>query len=64
MQSGERTMSANEYREFAAECRGWAKTDRSEKERDTFLEMANTWLRAAAMAESGNSGVPKPLSAN
>ena len=29
-------MSANEYREFADECMGWAKTARSNQERQIF----------------------------
>lgn len=48
-------MSAKEYRNYAAECMGWAKTACSEKERLTFIEMANTWLQAATLAERSNS---------
>jgi len=42
--------SAKEFRDYAEECLGWAKTARSEKERDTFLEMARTWMEAAMLA--------------
>ena len=52
-------MSAKEYRAFADECMGWAKTARTDKERQIFVEMAGTWLRAAALAERTN-----PSSAN
>ena len=43
--------SSKECREFADECIGWAKTARSEREQRIFLQMAETWLRAAIMAE-------------
>jgi hypothetical protein len=44
-------MSAKEYRDHAAECMGWAKTARSDRERITFLEMAKAWIQAAVVAE-------------
>jgi hypothetical protein len=44
-------VSAKQYREFADECLGWAKTARSDRERRIFLQMAETWLEAAALAE-------------
>jgi hypothetical protein len=47
-------MSEKEYLEFADECMGWAKTARTDKEREIFIEMAGTWLRAAALAERTN----------
>ena len=57
-------MSAREYREFADECMGWAKTARSERERQIFLQMAQTWLWAAARLEGDGSvqfpGYAKP----
>jgi hypothetical protein len=43
--------SSKECREFADECMGWAKTARSEREQRIFLQMAETWLRAAILAE-------------
>ena len=43
--------SAKECREFADECMDWAKTARSERQQRIFLEMAETWLRAAIIAE-------------
>jgi hypothetical protein len=43
--------SSKECREFADECMGWAKTARSEREQRIFLQMAETWLRAAIAAE-------------
>jgi hypothetical protein len=55
-------MSAKEYRDYAAESRDWAKTASSDQERVTFLDMAKTWLQAAAIAErqssSGNGATP------
>jgi hypothetical protein len=44
-------VSSKEYREFADECLGWAKTARSDRERRIFLQMAETWLEAAVLAE-------------
>jgi hypothetical protein len=44
-------MSAALFREYAAEHLGWAKTARSEKERETFEQMARAWLEAAALWE-------------
>ena len=53
MQSGNQketvlaSMSAvREYRENADECFTWARTARSDREREIFLEMARAWLDA------------------
>jgi hypothetical protein len=43
--------SSKEYKAFANECLDWAKTARIEKEREIFLQMAQTWLQAACLAE-------------
>jgi hypothetical protein len=48
-------MSEKEYLKYADECMGWAKIARTDKERQIFIEMASTWLRAAALAERHNS---------
>jgi|HubBroStandDraft_5_1064220.scaffolds.fasta_scaffold1068886_1 hypothetical protein len=48
-------MTANEYREYAEECMGWAKIARSDKERVSFIEMAKTWLQAAALADRSDA---------
>jgi hypothetical protein len=42
---------AAEYRALADECLGWAKSARSDRECRIFLQMAETWLEAAAIAE-------------
>jgi hypothetical protein len=47
----ERVMSSAEYREFADECMGWAKTAKSDGERESFLQMAHICLKAAARLE-------------
>ena len=52
-------VSANEYREFADECMGWAKTARSNQERQIFTQMALTWLWAAAQLD-GDTSFPFP----
>jgi hypothetical protein len=44
--------SAVDYRAYADECFDWARTARTEKERDIFLQMARTWLEAAARANA------------
>jgi len=43
-------VSPEEYRACADECLGWAKTAKTETERQTFLQMAATWLQAGAIA--------------
>jgi hypothetical protein len=43
--------SSKEYREFADECMHWAKTARSDREKRIFLQMAETWLKAAVLAD-------------
>jgi hypothetical protein len=43
--------SSKQYREFADECLGWARTARSDRERRIFLQMAETWLQAADLAD-------------
>ena len=45
-------MTAQEYRENAEECIGWARTARSDREREIFLQMARTWLGAAEQLEA------------
>jgi hypothetical protein len=44
--------SLAEYRENAAECFGWAKSAKSVKEREIFLQMAATWLMAVKSLEA------------
>jgi hypothetical protein len=57
---GRVVSSSKQYRDFAYECLGWARTARSEQERNIFLQMAQTWLEAAALAEhrEGVQSVP------
>ena len=49
-------MSSKKFREFADECMHWAKTARSDREKRIFLQMAETWLNAAVLADVANSG--------
>ena len=44
-------MSVNEYRDYADECMGWAKTAKSDRERAIFIQMAQTWLDAAILRD-------------
>jgi hypothetical protein len=42
--------SAKQFEEYAAECLEWARTVRTNEERATFLQMAQTWIWAASIA--------------
>jgi hypothetical protein len=44
-------MSATLCREYAVEHLCWAKTAGSDRERETFGQMARAWLEAAALWE-------------
>ncbi len=44
--------SAKHYRDYAEDCLNWAKAAKSDQERKTFVQMAQTWLEAATQAES------------
>jgi hypothetical protein len=44
--------SAKEFRANADEHFGWAKTARTNREREIFLQMAKLWLEAAAGADA------------
>jgi hypothetical protein len=55
--------SAKKFREFARECLEWARTARSKAERDTFTQMAQTWIEAAQRLELAPAGKSKPLDA-
>ena len=48
--------NADEFRRNADECMEWAKTAKSDFERNTFLQMAQTWLAAAVHAGSRSRG--------
>ena len=50
-------MTAKEFREYAEEHFGWAKTARSAKERQTFLQMAQAW-RPPILWEAVNGIAP------
>jgi hypothetical protein len=43
--------TAKEYRDYAAECMEWAKTATTDADREIFLQMAASWLKAASLAE-------------
>jgi hypothetical protein len=45
-------MSAEKFREYAAEHMEWAETAKSARERRTFEQMAEAWLDAAVLWES------------
>ena len=47
-------MLAAKFREYAAEHLDWAETAKSDRERQTFEQMARAWLEAAALWESAS----------
>jgi hypothetical protein len=48
---GAGTSSAKRYREFMEQCVRWAKAARTEQERATYLQLAQTWYEAARRIE-------------
>ncbi len=48
--------AAKDYRAYADECVAWAKLASTEADRETFLKMAQDWLRAATVLETNSSG--------
>ena len=46
--------SVEELRANADECLDWARTARTEREREIFLQMARAWLEAAARREDAS----------
>jgi hypothetical protein len=62
-------VSSKQYREFADECMHWAKTARSDREKRIFLQMAETWLKAAVVADrreqrQATASIPQESSGN
>jgi hypothetical protein len=51
-------MSATKFREYAAEHLDWAKTATSDRERQMFEQMAEAWLKAAALRDEDRTGCP------
>jgi hypothetical protein len=45
--------TAQDYRDYADECLGWAKTAKSDQERRIFRQMAATWWNIARLTEEG-----------
>jgi hypothetical protein len=56
---GARVLPSNEFRAFANECLDWAKSARSDSERDIFLQMAQAWVEAATRSEVGPTEVDR-----
>ena len=52
-----------EYRENADECFNWARTARSDREREIFLDMARAWLEAATLASRRARPTKSPMDA-
>ena len=49
------------YRRYALQCFEWSRLAESEKDRDTFLEMAKAWLQIAALAEPETPILPASM---
>jgi hypothetical protein len=53
---------AKEYREFAEECLAEAEKAKSNKERERYLQLVHTWVRAAERLENPNVAIAEPVS--
>jgi hypothetical protein len=61
-QVSERILAtAQEYRDYAAACMAWAKTVKSDSQRNTYLEMASAWLQVARLKEPLHAWRENPL---
>jgi hypothetical protein len=54
--------TSNEYRQYAEECLLWARETIDQTERQQFLDMASTWLQAAALNDGKLPTVSKAVS--
>lgn len=64
MHSGTCVVSlADQYRAYADECFGWARTAETDREREIFIQMAQTWLAAAVRAATADASQPVEHSA-
>ena len=52
--------SAKELRANADECLDWARTARTDRERQIFLQMARAWLEAATRREAASQLAKAP----
>jgi hypothetical protein len=52
--------TAAEFRKFAEECLRWAQKAKTTEEKKTFLDMAQTWVVAAAKVTNGRVPEVKP----
>jgi hypothetical protein len=52
-----------QFRQFADECIAWARSARSDGERQQFLDMAKLWMTAARQIDDGMD-IRLPLPAN
>ena len=50
--------SAKEFLEYADECKKWAKSAKSDRERDIFLQMSKSWMAAALLARDREAPPP------
>jgi len=49
------------YQQYAEECLGWARTAKTDREREIFLEMARAWLKAAAQFDGDSIRMVAPF---
>jgi hypothetical protein len=53
--------SPEECRDNADECLRWARSAKTEREREAFLAMARTWTLAATMTPGSGASMAEPL---
>jgi len=54
---------ADQYRGYADECFGWAQAAKTERAREIFIQMAQTWLTASVRAGVADD-VPEPTASS
>ena len=55
--------SKAEFKKFAEECLRWSRNAKTEEERQALIELANTWLYAAATRGTPSTPVTSPSEA-
>lgn len=53
--------TTDHYQQYAEECLGWARTAKTDREREIFLEMARAWLKAAAQFDGDTTRMVAPF---
>ena len=56
-------ITPQEYRRMAEECFGWANEAQTDEVRLCYVNLAQTWLEAAAWIEDASARAASPLTA-